>query len=115
YDPFLALQLHRTTVPATTQIYPLSLHDALPIYCATQTGISVMTVCGAPTLGIHLHEINASDTQKAKDLGYEDANNLINEEQGTGDRKSTRLNSSHVKISYAVFCSKKKNKHTDRG
>src|SRR5690606_41664644 len=29
-----------------------------------------------------------------------------------GDRKSTRLNSSHVKISYAVFCLKKKNKHT---
>lgn len=52
--------------------------------CATQTGMSVMTVCGAPTLGLHLHEINANDTQKAKDLGYEDANNLINEEQGTG-------------------------------
>src|SRR6266498_5097674 len=29
-----------------------------------------------------------------------------------GDRKSTRLNSSHVRISYAVFCLKKKNKHT---
>src|SRR5690606_40232692 len=35
------------------------------------------------------------------------------EERGhTLDRKSTRLNSSHVKISYAVFCLKKKNKHT---
>src|SRR5690606_40432353 len=31
---------------------------------------------------------------------------------GAEDRKSTRLNSSHVKISYAVFCLKKKNKHT---
>src|SRR5690606_40086761 len=30
-----------------------------------------------------------------------------------GDRKSTRLNSSHVKISYAVFCLKKKNEHED--
>src|SRR3712207_7105332 len=29
-----------------------------------------------------------------------------------GDRKSTRLNSSHANISYAVFCLKKKNKHT---
>src|SRR5690606_39920690 len=33
---------------------------------------------------------------------------------GDGDRKSTRLNSSHVKISYAVFCLKKKNKHVQR-
>src|SRR5436309_3682428 len=33
-------------------------------------------------------------------------------EKQTGDRKSTRLNSSHVKISYAVFCLKKKKKHT---
>src|SRR3989442_3512226 len=31
-------------------------------------------------------------------------------QQGAGDRKSTRLNSSHVRISYAVFCLKKKNK-----
>src|SRR3989442_6664146 len=31
-----------------------------------------------------------------------------------GDRKSTRLNSSHVRISYAVFCLKKKNKHKQR-
>ena len=53
-------------------------------HCATQTGISIMTVFGAPTLGIHLHEINASDIQNAKDLGYVEANNLINEDQGTG-------------------------------
>jgi hypothetical protein len=46
--------------------------------------MAVITVCGAPTLGIHLHEINVSDIQKAKDLGYEEANNLINHEQGTG-------------------------------
>src|SRR5437588_7814650 len=31
-----------------------------------------------------------------------------------GDRKSTRLNSSHTVISYAVFCLKKKKKHTDK-
>ena len=52
--------------------------------CATQTGMAVITVCGAPTLGIHLHEINASDVQQAKALGYEEANNLINKEHGTG-------------------------------
>src|SRR5437667_9195136 len=32
---------------------------------------------------------------------------------GTGDRKSTRLNSSHITISYAVFCLKKKKKHNN--
>src|SRR3712207_7744658 len=36
---------------------------------------------------------------------------LVNERPGDGDRKSTRLNSSHANISYAVFCLKKKNKH----
>src|SRR2546428_7267617 len=34
--------------------------------------------------------------------------------QGTSDRKSTRLNSSHDQISYAVFCLKKKNTHMER-
>src|SRR5437660_3372998 len=37
---------------------------------------------------------------------------IADEDEGTGDRKSTRLNSSHVAISYAVFCLKKKNKTT---
>src|SRR5207302_10247615 len=39
---------------------------------------------------------------------------LMGREQGLRDRKSTRLNSSHVKISYAVFCLKKKKKNTLR-
>ena len=52
--------------------------------CATQTGMAVITVCGAPTLGIHLHEIQAGDLNKAKELGYEEAKNLINEEHSTG-------------------------------
>ncbi|WGK62271.1 hypothetical protein QAO71_03270 [Halopseudomonas sp. SMJS2] len=52
--------------------------------CAIQTGMAVITVCGAPTLGIHLHEIAASDVQKAKELGYEEASNLLNEDRGIG-------------------------------
>src|SRR5690349_24597996 len=64
---------------ATTEIYTLSLHDALPISGAR----------GANWLQC---------TSSASD-------------PGTGvDRKSTRLNSSHVEISYAVFCLKKKKK-----
>ncbi|MEJ6656481.1 MAG: hypothetical protein QNL70_10785 [Pseudomonas sp.] len=58
--------------------------NVLTSTCATQTGIAVMAVCGAPTLGIHLHEIQASDVQKAKSLGYEEASNLNNQDSGTG-------------------------------
>src|SRR5574340_1392151 len=62
---------------ATTEIYTLSLHDALPIY------------------GLHQH------------LDCELTHRIVVGRRGT-DRKSTRLNSSHQKISYAVFCLKKK-------
>src|SRR5690606_30144543 len=40
----------------------IEVHNA---HCATQTGMAVITVCGAPTLGIHLHEINSFDLQEA--------------------------------------------------
>src|SRR2546430_10877594 len=66
---------------ATTEIYTLSLHDALPIF---ETAISL------------LREATALDTGFA--MAY----------RKLGDRKSTRLNSSHSQISYAVFCLKKK-------
>src|SRR5437867_10113472 len=63
--------------PATTEIYTLSLHDALPI-CSFSCGQCV---------GIEPHRHAVSSRL---------------------DRKSTRLNSSHRTISYAVFCLKKK-------
>src|ERR1035437_10868752 len=65
---------------ATTEIYTLSLHDALPI-CDTE----VRGGCRRPRRGRHRDD---------------------------SDRKSTRLNSSHANISYAVFCLKKKKKHS---
>src|SRR5690348_17643631 len=77
--------------PATTEIYTLSLHDALPILrrsCRaprpppTATAIRMATASGTPW----------GTSQAAT----------------TPDRKSTRLNSSHPSISYAVFCLKKK-------
>src|SRR5437899_10546220 len=72
---------------ATTEIYTLSLHDALPIF---QPG--------------------RRDRRRLEPAGV-----LARAREGArvaavGDRKSTRLNSSHLGISYAVFCLKKKNK-----
>src|SRR5215813_3084144 len=64
--------------PATTEIYTLSLHDALPIF-----GRSGAFAFRWPERASH---------------------------RPAEDRKSTRLNSSHVRISYAVFCLKKKKK-----
>src|SRR5256885_7942882 len=77
---------------ATTEIYTLSLHDALPI--SDTTRLRAGTVGGA--VG------GAPSADK-----YETAPMI--------DRKSTRLNSSHLVISYAVFCLKKKNPHPRRG
>src|SRR5438309_5612110 len=77
------------TDPATTEIYTLSLHDALPIFMADFGQPQSHTeVPGAPT-GKFTPPV---DTAAKK------------------DRKSTRLNSSHSSISYAVFCLKKKTK-----
>src|SRR2546426_12345684 len=73
---------------ATTEIYTLSLHDALPIYARVER---------LPRrLGDVIAKINVR--LQAVDIGQ-----LV-----AGDRKSTRLNSSHLVISYAVFCLKKK-------
>src|SRR5438874_8898940 len=68
---------------ATTEIYTLSLHDALPIWpCLTASIRRRFVRCSICKLSSKNHQ----------------------------DRKSTRLNSSHVEISYAVFCLKKKKK-----
>src|SRR5437773_5050764 len=69
-------------LPATTAIYTLSLHDALPI-----SSVATATSSFDPAVRRATHA-SASRT----------------------DRKSTRLNSSHITNSYAVFCLKKKNK-----
>src|SRR5688572_32204501 len=65
---------------ATTEIYTLSLHDALPIFALDHF---------PPQLGVGFGQLPRALLE---------------------DRKSTRLNSSHSQISYAVFCLKKKKK-----
>src|SRR3712207_6919288 len=119
---------------ATTEIYTLSLHDALPIYHAVLRILSVPdegpdpvdhplglfglplpvrqgpqalqqllflvpgllpSLLEAPLAGARLEVLDVAEDQRQ-------------------DRKSTRLNSSHANISYAVFCLKKKNQHLRR-
>src|SRR2546426_12590904 len=80
---------------ATTEIYTLSLHDALPILMAFNQPANVTLVgtrfCFSRRVD-HCFFFTKSDRAPAR------------------DRKSTRLNSSHLVISYAVFCLKKKKK-----
>src|SRR3712207_7578377 len=80
---------------ATTEIYTLSLHDALPISAEAVLEQRIVKVTNRVTLqGTLFNGLRAS---RPLDTG-------VNVE----DRKSTRLNSSHANISYAVFCLKKK-------
>src|SRR5258707_3847897 len=78
---------------ATTEIYTLSLHDALPILA------SVLRVVGLRAGGL----VRRSRRGRRRNLDLASLNN-----RPWRDRKSTRLNSSHANISYAVFCLKKK-------
>src|SRR3712207_7649836 len=84
---------------ATTEIYTLSLHDALPIF-------PLRVICemlGTPR----------DDARFLKELGDVMVGNSDPDYNPTSDRKSTRLNSSHANISYAVFCLKKHKHRTD--
>src|SRR2546426_5929720 len=82
---------------ATTEIYTLSLHDALPICgAAARRGPGV---CGC---------------RPARGAPRGAASVPAHPARGARDRKSTRLNSSHLVISYAVFCLKKKKKTQDK-
>src|SRR2546422_1452199 len=83
---------------ATTEIYTLSLHDALPIFAPNRVRHG---------LGAHLDHHHPIEVRR-RDLPQEPLDELP--EVIEPDRKSTRLNSSHGYISYAVFCLKKKTK-----
>src|SRR5258708_27525170 len=87
---------------ATTEIYTLSLHDALPI-SLRQAGALIV----GKTVSTEFAYFEPGPTRNPHNLAHTPGGSRV------GDRKSTRLNSSHQIISYAVFClKKKKNEHT---
>src|SRR5262245_64630240 len=77
----------------TSEIYTLSLHDALPIYLLCRDRRREGVALAQPRRELDRH---------------------LGRAPGALDRKSTRLNSSHLGISYAVFCLKKKKKKIER-
>src|SRR5690349_23148711 len=85
---------------ATTEIYTLSLHDALPISTRTPTSWGEVPA-GQPSKG-------PMDAPRFRVATSRPESGPVRARAGFEDRKSTRLNSSHVEISYAVFCLKKK-------
>src|SRR5438034_6443351 len=102
-------------MPTTTEIYTLSLHDALPISSRIDERLRAIAgsldqrrgnqVAGFAGRG------NNPAASAAKSSGQEVPGDLGQARRaGAADRKSTRLNSSHTVISYAVFCLKKKKK-----
>src|SRR5690349_21873342 len=80
---------------ATTEIYTLSLHDALPIFELVGERLDVPAAA-----------------ERVRDV--DDAGLLHDHLLRAQDRKSTRLNSSHVEISYGVSCLKKKSRFAGR-
>src|SRR5947209_15429190 len=102
------------TDSSPTAIYPLPLHDALPI---SQGDLNIRSHIStgdefqqlSETLNTMLANLKTSSDQLRA------VNKSLDMKLIGADRKSTRLNSSHANISYAVFClkKKKKNKHND--
>src|SRR5699024_12548246 len=87
---------------APTHLYTLSLHDALPIFTDLVTDAPVFSAfltVPAPVWALSPLLLCAVS-----------AASFVSSVFCVSDRKSTRLNSSHVSISYAVFCLKKKKK-----
>src|SRR2546422_11408715 len=89
---------------ATTEIYTLSLHDALPIWnCMTAEGRGISRVLPPLTRTLRRPQVPSRCWTR----------NVATDSRRI-DRKSTRLNSSHGYISYAVFCLKKKKKKKNK-
>src|SRR3712207_8259711 len=87
---------------ATTEIYTLSLHDALPIFLSLQRGGGIdVTLAGGSVFPLEAERVIVYCRAYHRLWRVFTCVTI-------GDRKSTRLNSSHANISYAVFCLKKK-------
>src|SRR5690625_5894808 len=112
-------------IPPTTDYYTLSLHDALPIYPIDGTRLTAFGYNNAlavfavaergsmydPSAVFYMEKMvvgPAAAEYVDLRLPIEQNIKLVAKALDKPDRKSTRLNSSHVAISYAVFCLKKK-------
>src|SRR5690606_41499426 len=95
---------------AAPDLATLSLHDALPIcdYAELLDAWVGWRTISVPMRPMYTRFVELAN-EGAREIGYADLGELWR--SGYEDRKSTRLNSSHVKISYAVFCLKKKTNH----
>src|SRR5690606_42060777 len=93
---------------APTERYTLSLHDALPIFAEHLEELMV-ACCIANVFEVIVFAARTYATLRRRGAGIR-PRFRAREDILELDRKSTRLNSSHVKISYAVFCLKKKKK-----
>ena len=111
---------------ATTEIYTLSLHDALPIYETTgewgSDNVGMMKMLAGmphmmrkPMMKGRINQL-LSLTEEQRQDSIRDMIGAFHSDKvkPEADRKSTRLNSSHKPISYAVFCLKKKNKKKNK-
>src|SRR5690606_42052765 len=102
------------TATPPSDIYPLALHDALPISCFDTSGgpCKVKRAAGKRARAAPDAPLTADAAFAWSGDPEDEARKYVVREEMTEsrDRKSTRLNSSHVKISYAVFCLKKKKK-----
>src|SRR5437763_10584489 len=101
-----------STPTATPSVYTLSLHDALPIFRVWALPPSAARPgAGAPTRDFFSSSQDDGGAPFTRLYGF--VMRVDHIAKSFGDRKSTRLNSSHRCISYAVFCLKKKKKELE--
>src|SRR5207247_4996577 len=107
--------LFRVHAASTTQTYTLSLHDALPISQQGPGGSPQGTPgSGAGPSSPFDQDGGGASGRAGPDRSVPPRRPGSASVQALADRKSTRLNSSHEWISYAVFCLKKKTKNTQK-
>src|SRR5207302_7842809 len=101
--------------PTPPAFYTLSLHDALPISLRLHIGhpdhhgavLWRRSRFGLSVRGRRLRRVRCSRLEQRNQFRLAMSREIVGDVAFVRDRKSTRLNSSHVKISYAVFCLKK--------
>src|SRR5207253_9625918 len=102
-------------LPSPSSIYTLSLHDALPIFHVSFIGKQILKIDKPyAALFFSLHQVITHEQTNMSIRVLREFTSFRNEDKishkrvgcAAEDRKSTRLNSSHVAISYAVFCLK---------